>query len=123
MVEKRVLSKEGCEEGESNERDEEDEASFYTPGGVPWHERILILGARSLPLWNILSNGPSTVGGAEFLCVSRFFQSRNVPRFREVLRAEMGSSSCRRGSHGKVKEEKHGTCRECSRTVEGRVCM
>ena len=97
--------------------------SFYTPGGVPWHGRILTQGARSLLPWNNLSNEPSTGGGAEFLCVSRFSQFHNVPRFQEVLGAEMGSSSRRRGSRDTVIGEKHGTCCECSRTVGGGVCM
>ena len=107
----------------SNERDEEGKASFYTPGGVPWHGRILIQGARSLLPWNILSNGPSTVGGAGFLCVSRFSQSHNVCRFLKDLGAETGSSSRRQGSRDKVKGGKHGMCHECSRTVGGGVCM
>ena len=109
--------------GISNERDEGSEVSFYTPGGVPWHGRILIRGARSLLLWNILSNEPSTVGGAEFLCVLQFSQSRSVPHVREVQGVETGSSSRRRGSRDRVIGEKHGTCRECSRTVGGGVCM
>ena len=122
MVEARGLSAEECEEV-SNERDKGDEVSFYTPGGVPWHGRILTRGAKSLLPWNILSNGPNTVGGAEFLCVSRFSQSHNVPHFPEDLGVEMGSSSHRRGSQDKVKGGKRGTCCECSRTVGGGVCM
>ena len=117
-----MLSKDDCG-GISNGRDEGSEVSFYTPGGVPWHGRIRIQGARSLLPWNILSNEPSTVDGAEFLCVSRFSQSRNVPRFQEVLGAEMGSSSHRRGSRDRVTGEKHGTCRECSKIVGVGVCM
>ena len=117
-----VFSAEECGEV-SNERDEGGEASFYTPEGVPWHGRILTQGARSLLLWNILSNEPSTVGGAEFLCVSRFSQSRNVPRFQEVQGAEMESSSHRWGSRDRVTGEKHGTCRECSKIVGVGVCM
>ena len=113
----------GVCKGVSNERDEGGEASFYTPGGVPWHERTLTQGAKSLLPWNILSNGPSTVGGAEFLCVSRFSQSRNVPRFLEGQRVEMGSSSRRQGSRDRVIGGKHGTCRECSRTVGDGVYM
>ena len=107
----------------SNEKDREGKVSFYTPGGVPWHGRTPTRGARSLLPWSILSNEPSTVGRVEFLCVSQFSQSRNVPHFREVLGVEMGSSSHRRGSRDKVKGGKHGTCHECSRTVGGRVCM
>ena len=106
----------------SNGRDEGSEVSFYTPGGVPWHGRTRIQGAKSLLPWNILSNGPSTVDGSELLCVSRFSRSRSVPRFQEDLGAEMGSSSHRRGSHDKVIGGKRGTCRECSRTVEVGVC-
>ena len=109
--------------GISNGRDEGSEASFYTPGGVPWHGRIPIQGAKSLLPWNILSNGPSTADGSELLCVSGFSQSRNVPRFLGDLGAETGSSSHRRGSRDKVKGGKHGMCRECSRTVGGGVCM
>ena len=109
--------------GVSNGRDERGEVSFYTPGGVPWHGRIPTLGAKSLLPWNIPSNGPSIVGGVEFLCVSRFSQFRSVPRFREDQGAEMGSSSHRRGSRDKVKGGRHGTCHECSRTVGGGVCM
>ena len=121
-MEKRDVPKGDCK-GISNERDEGDEASFYTPGGVPWHGRTPTQGARSLLLWNILSNGPSTVGGAEFLCVSRFSQTHNVPRFLEDLGAEMGSSFHRRGSRDREIGGKHGTCHECSRTVGGGVCM
>ena len=69
MVETRGLSVEECEEV-SNERDEGGKANFYTPEGVPWHGRILTQGAKSLLPWNTLSNGPSTVGGVEFPCVS-----------------------------------------------------
>ena len=103
--------------------DEGGEVSFYTPEGVPWHGRIPIQGAKSLLPWNILSNGPSIVGGAEFLCVSKFSQSRNALRFLEDLGVEMGSFLHRRGSRDRVIGGKHGTCRECSRTVVGGVCM
>ena len=116
------MSKEDCK-GFSNERDEGDEASFYTPGGVPWHGKTLSQGARSLLPWNILSNRPSTASGVEFLCVSRFSQSRNVPHCLGVQGAETGNSSRRQGFRDKVKEGKHGMCHECSRTVGGRVCM
>ena len=121
MVETRDLSVAECEEV-SNEKDEGSEVSFYTPGGVPWHGRILTQGAKSLLPWNILSIGPSTVDGSELLYVSRFSQSRNVPHFLEVLGVEMGNSSHRRGSRDRVIGAKHGTCRECSRTVGGGVC-
>ena len=123
MVETRgVLSAEECEEV-SNGRDEEDEVSFYTPGGVPWHGRIPIRGAKSLLPWSILSNGLSTADGSELLCVSRFSLFHSVLRFLGGLGAEMESSSRRRGSHDMVIGEKHGTCRECSRTVGDGVCM
>ena len=97
--------------------------SFYTPGGVPWHGRILTQGAKSLLPWNILSNGLGTVGGSELLYVSRFSQSRSVPRFLKAQGAEMGSSSHRRGSRDTVKGGKRETCHEYSRTVGGGVCM
>ena len=108
--------------GVSNEKDEGSEVSFYTPGGVPWHGRILTREAKSLLPWNTLSNGPSTVDGSELLCVSRFSQFHNVPHFLEVLGVEMGNSSHRRSSRDRVLGAKHGTCRECSRTVGGGVC-
>ena len=113
----------GLRMGILNERDEGGEGSSYTPGGVPWHGRIPTQGARSLLPWNILSNGPSTVGRAEFLCVSRFSRFRNVPHFPEDQGVEMGSSSHRWGSQDKVKGGKHGTCREYSRTVGDGVYM
>ena len=109
--------------GVSNGRDEGDEVSFYTPGGVPWHRRILTRGAKSLLPWNILSNRPSTADRSELLCVLRFSLSHSVPRFLEGQGVEMGSSSRRQGSHDRVIGGKHGTCRECSRTVGGGVCM
>ena len=121
MMEERVH--EGGYKGVSNERDEGGGASFCTPGGVPWHGRTQTRGARSLLPWNILSNELGTVGGSELLYVSRFSQFRNVPRSLEDLEAEMGSSSHRRGFRDRVIGEKHGTCRECSRTMGGGVCM
>ena len=118
---------EGCIKGRlqggvSNVRDEGGEASFYTPGGVPWHGRTQTQGARSLLPWNILSNGPSTDGRMEFLCASKFSQSRNVPRFLGDQGVEMGSSFHRRGFCDRAIREKHGTCHECSRTVGVGVC-
>ena len=112
----------GLRTGISNERDEGGEASFYTPGGVPWHGKIQIRGAKSLLPWNILSIGLSTVDGSELLCVSRFSQFHNVPRCREDLEVEMGSFFRRQGSRDRVIGEKHGTCCECSRRVGGGVC-
>ena len=120
-VEKKDVSKGDCK-GVANERGEGGETSFYTPGGVPGHGRIPIQGARSLLLWNILSNGPSIVGGAGFLCVSRFSQSHNVPHCLEDRGVEMGSSSHRQGSRDRAIGGKHGTCRECSRIVGVRIC-
>ena len=110
-------------QGASNEKDEGGEASSYTPGGVLWHGKTRIQVAKSLLRWNILSNGPSTADGSEFLCVSRFSQFHSVPHFLGVQGAEMGSSSHRLGFRDRAIGGKHGTCHECSRTVEGGVCM
>ena len=71
MVEKGVLFEEDCKEV-PNAKDEEGEASFYTPEEVPWHGKTWLQVAKIPLRWNILSNGPSTADGLELLCFKIF---------------------------------------------------